>query len=392
MGLRPSLIPCRRRAVVLVIALVAVAAGLLVAPGRAGAATGQLLSPNVAMYPRAFRLAHSGSADGRIIADATSFPAQGPVGAIFESTHNGGSFRQVGAVADPLAAGGLCCTTLFELPRRIGSMPAGTLLWAGTIGQGVTTDRRMSLRIWRSNDLGRHWSFLSACAQAPNGGGLWEPELSVDAYGRLVCHFSDETHQPTYSQLLARTVSTDGVHWSAERFTVASTDPNHRPGMANVRRLPGGSYLMTYEVCGTGDQYDCAVHYRTSRDGWNWGDPRDIGPMIHSPSGQYFTHTPTIATATGGRLLLVGQVLNNADGGVAAGNGDTLFETGPGGHGGWSAVAAPVSVPDARNDVCPNYSSTLVALGGAGVRVLEIATDYGSDNVCRGYFATGSVR
>jgi hypothetical protein len=114
--------------------------------------------------------------------------------------------------------------------------------------------------------------------------------------------------------------------------------------------------------------------------------------MIHSPSGQYFTHTPTIATATGGRLLLVGQVLNNADGGVAAGNGDTLFETGPGGHGGWSAVAAPVSVPDARNDVCPNYSSTLVALGGAGVRVLEIATDYGSDNVCRGYFATGSVR
>jgi hypothetical protein len=85
-------------------------------------------------------------------------------------------------------------------------------------------------------------------------------------------------------------------------------------------------------------------------------------------------------------------VLDNADGSVAAGNGDTVFETGPGGRGGWSAVSAPVSVPDARNDVCPNYSSTLVPLGGAGDRVLEIATDYGPDNVCRGYFAKGSVR
>ena len=49
MGLRPSLVPYKRRAVVLAIALVAVAAGLVVAPGSAGAATGQLLSPNVAM-------------------------------------------------------------------------------------------------------------------------------------------------------------------------------------------------------------------------------------------------------------------------------------------------------------------------------------------------------
>ncbi len=382
-------LPSRRPVIAVVLAVLAVSLGLVLAPGTAHAATGQLLSPNVAMYPRAIRLSHSGEADGRIIADATSFPAQGPVGAIFESTDNGGSFRQVGAVADPLAAGGLCCTTLFELPRRIGAMPAGTLLWAGTIGQAVPTDRRMSLRIWRSNDLGRHWSALSTCAQASNDGGLWEPELSVDAYGRLVCHFSDETHQPTYSQLLARTVSTDGVHWSDERFTVAGTDPHQRPGMANVRRLPGGSYLMTYEVCGTGDQYDCAVHYRTSRDGWKWGDPRDIGPMIHTRSGQYFTHTPTISIAPGGRVILVGQILNNADGSIAPGNGGTVFETGPGGRVGWSARAAPVSVPDARNDVCPNYSSTLVPLGGS---VLEIATDYGADNVCRAYFATGSAR
>ena len=381
-------LPIRRPALTVVLAVLAVALGMVLVPGTAHAATGQMLSPNVAMYPRAIRLSHSGAADGRIIADATSFPAQGPVGAIFESTDNGRSFRQVGAVADPLAAGGLCCTTLFELPRRIGAMPAGTLLWAGTIGQGVTTDRRMSLRIWRSNDLGRHWSPLSTCAKASNDLGLWEPELSVDSYGRLVCHFSDETHQPTYSQLLARTVSTDGVHWSDERFTVASTDPHQRPGMANVRQLPGGSYLMTYEVCGTGDQYDCAVHYRTSRDGWNWGDPRDIGPMIHTRSGQYFTHTPTISTAPGGRVLLVGQMLNNADGSVAAGNGATMFETGPGGLGAWSAATAPVSVPGARNDVCPNYSSTLVPVGRS---VLEIATDYGADNVCRAYFATGTI-
>ena len=107
------------------------------------------------------------------------------VGDIQESTDGGKSFRQVGTVADPEGADGkgLCCATLYELPQQVGDMPAGTLLWAASFGQDEKPDRRMSIRVFKSTDHGRKWSYLSTVATAPDAKGLWEPEFSIDAAG-----------------------------------------------------------------------------------------------------------------------------------------------------------------------------------------------------------------
>ncbi|HEY6738214.1 MAG TPA: sialidase family protein, partial [Actinopolymorphaceae bacterium] len=291
-------------------------------PATAPQATGRLLRDGTGLYPRVIRLEHNGAANGRVLAGVVSFVGEADgIGAIYESTDDGATFTHVGTVADPEAARGqgLCCATLFELPRQIGTMPAGTLLWAASVG---ASDRPMSLRIWKSQDLGRTWSYLSACATAPNTGGLWEPEFSVAGDGHLVCHYADET-DPTHSQKLMRVRSSDGTTWVDRVPTVASPTFGHRPGMPVVRALPNGEYVMTYEVCGLGGQYDCVVHIRRSPDGWSWGTSSWIGSRPETVDGKYFTHTPTIAWGPSasngnGRLMLIGQILQNRDGSVAA--------------------------------------------------------------------------
>lgn len=373
------------RRLVLVLAIIV---GCLVAPGTAEAATGQLLRDDTGLYPRAIRLEHSGAANGRIMASVVTFQGNADgVGAIYESTNNGSSFTQVGTVEDSGAADGkgLCCATLFELPTAIGTMPAGTLLWAASMGADA---RPMSLRILKSTDVGRTWSYLSSCATAPNDRGLWEPEFSVAADGRLVCHYSDET-DPAHSQKLMEVRSTDGVTWTDPRPTVSSPTFGHRPGMPVVRRLPSGTYVMSYEICGLGGQYDCVVHTRQSPDGWNWGSPSDLGFRAQTVDGKYFTHAPTLAMAPNGKLLLIGQILQNADGSVAADNGRTIFANTEGSNGNWYELPAPVAVNNPYNNYCPNYSSPMVP-SADGNTVLELATDY-DGTVCKAYYATGSA-
>lgn len=101
--------------------------------------------------------------------------------------------------------------------------------------------------------------------------------------------------------------------------------------------------------------------------------------MVWSPAG-------------GGRgsLLLIGQMLLNADGTTAAGNGATYFVNTHGGSGAWRAVTAPVSVPDASNAVCPNYSPSLVPIDH-GTRVLEVTTDSDSAGTCLAYYASAAA-
>jgi hypothetical protein len=307
-----------------------------------------LLRNDTGLYPRAIRLEHSGVNNGRILASVVTFPggAQG-VGAIHESTDNGATFRQIGAVVDPEAGNGkgLCCATLFELPRQIGNMTAGTLLWAASMRANA---RPMAIRIWRSNDIGRTWSYLSSCAMAGNTGGLWEPEFSVAADGRLVCHYADET-DAAHSQKLVEVRSSDGVVWTDRRSTVAMPTQAYRPGMPVVRQLPSGAYFMAYEICALGGQYDCAVHTRMSADGWNWGDPAAPGSQPRTVNGGYFTHAPTIAWGPGtgsgnGRIVLVGQIYHRSDGAPSPYNGRTVLVNAEGGHGFWYEAPAPVAV------------------------------------------------
>ncbi|WP_406195459.1 exo-alpha-sialidase [Streptomyces sp. NBC_01017] len=358
-------------------------------------ATGTPLRDGTGLYPRAIRLANSGAANGRVLAGVVTFDGNNGIGAIHESTDSGATFRQVGAVADPESAAGqgLCCSTLFELPRQVGAMPAGTLLWAASAGQDES-NRRMALRIWRSNDIGRTWSYLSSCAVAEGTGGLWEPEFSVAADGALVCHYADET-DAAHSQKLGAVRSYDGVNWQGRHNTVASSWSPDRPGMPVVRKLPNGTYFMSYEICNPGGQYQCVVHYRTSADGWNWGDPAHLGIRPETADGRYFRAAPTIAWAptpgggSNGRILLIGQRLLNRDGTPAAGSGRTILTNTRNGSGAWATMPSAVTVPNPEVNYCQNYSSPLLP-SADGSRVLQIATDF-EGTVCRAYFASGDI-
>ncbi|MGW8378270.1 exo-alpha-sialidase [Streptomyces sp. ODS28] len=352
------------------------------------------LRDGTALYPRAIRLAHNGAANGRVLASVVTFSGKDGLGAIHESTDQGASFREVGIVRDPQAAAGkgLCCATLYELPRAIGPLPAGTLLWAASVGQD-TPDRRMTLRVFKSNDVGRTWSYLSTIATAPNTRGLWEPEFSLDTSGRLVAHYSDET-DPAHSQKLVAARTSDGRTWTGHHDTIASRLASDRPGMAVVRRLGTGPYVMSYEICAPSGQYACVVHYRTSADGWNWGDPAHLGFRPETADGRYFKHAPNLAWSPepgnpDGRLYLIGQVLHERDGTRAPDSGRTVWTNSRGGTGTWQEIPAPVTVTSPTVDYCPNYSSALLP-SAEGNRLLEIATDW-DGGVCRAYFATGAA-
>ncbi len=341
------------------------------------------------LYPRAIL-----ASNGAIYASLVTGQPNGVFGgSIFESTDDGLTFTRVGGIDDAVLNTGDCCATLYELPRALGALPAGTLLWATSVGQGAATNH-MSIVMWASTDHGRTWtrqSTIVAAAQPVSCGGLscglWEPELVMLDDGTLVCHFSDET-SAAHSQYLAERRTSDGVTWSASRATVAPANAAARPGMANVRRMPNGTYVMSYEVCGTDA---CNVHVRASADGWDWGDPNDIGARPTTVDGRYFVHAPTLAydasDGANGRFFLVGQL---AGGGTADENGSILLANTESATHGWYELAAPVAVPNAYDNFCPNYSSPLLPLDH-GAAVLEIATRY-DGNACNAYFARGPLR
>lgn len=353
-----------------------------------------------AMYPRLIRLQHSGWwYDGRILASLVAFSG-GTHAEILESTDDGTSFHRVGQVTDPAASSGACCGTLYELPARLGALPAGTVLWAGSFGMGNGRDGEgagaRSIRVWASRDHGRSWRYLSECATNPPGVGLWEPELTMTAGGRLACFFGDESFRG-HSQVIAMTLSSDGLHWSGPDAVVATPPGNERPGMPVIRRLPDGRYFLSYENCNVPGHH-CGGYWRMSSDGVHWGDPAGYGHRIATPDGHYFQHAQTIALVPGGphgtRIVSVGQLYVDAASRPAPGNGSTVLVNDDFGSGPWYPAPAPVAVAHPRNAPCPNYSSALLATGG-GDRLLEIATHTPSGTAdagnCRAYVASGPL-
>ncbi len=347
-----------------------------------GVARGQnQLSPSPALYARTVQVAHAqnGGDNGQVIATVNSF-ANGSRVDVYASG-DGSGFTQVGTITDGDFSSGLCCGTLFELPQSVGGIPAGTLLWAGSVGQNAQ-DRRMQIKVYRSDDEGRNWYYLSGFS-SPNTGGLWEPQFTIADDGGLVIFYSDET-DPAHSQRIVQARSYDGYNWQDFRNVVSSTVQNDRPGMAVVNRLANGSRFMTFELCGPAA---CTVFWKTSGNGWDWGDPGNVGSAIRLPDGRFFEHAPTNTVLPDGSILVIGQVLLNGDGSVAAGNGSTIFK-----HSGdpgqdWYAIGAPVSVPGAYDNYCPNYASPLLSLNG-GSSVLEFA-DRGSNGDCYMFYNTG---
>ncbi|WP_445192232.1 sialidase family protein [Sphingomonas sp. Tas61C01] len=359
-----------------------VVAALVALSGSIGTTQTQTrLTTDPSMYARARQLAN-----GEILAAMTGF-AGGKHIDVYVSADAGVTFRPLSRITDPDFGTGLCCGTIFQLPRAIGKLPAGTLLWSGSIGQDGGIDRRMTIKIYMSADDGRTWRFLSAIASL-NAGGLWEPELSVAEDGALVMMYSDETNRSIWDQKLVATRSYDGARWQDTKDLVASTVRADRPGMAVVSRLARGTRFMTYELCGPAA---CATFLKTSNDGWNWGNATQAGTAIRLPDGRHFVHAPYNTVLSSGPLLVVGQMLMKADGTVAAGNGTTIFKSASGNPAGpWTTIAAPVGVPGARDHPCPNYSSPLLSLA-EGATVLEFSGRLEGDK-CVMYFNRGPTR
>jgi hypothetical protein len=371
--------------------VVLVVAGLLGGPARAQTPLPQLLFDGPGAYPRVIRLQHSGIFNGRLIASVNSNLDGDGVGVILESRDGGRRFRVISTIveADGARGRGQCCGTLFELPRRLGGMPAGTLLWANTTGWEVAAgERRVRQRLWQSPDRGHTWHFLADMAVSPNAYNGWEPELSMALDGHLVLHWADESGKPHHDQKIVQARSLDGVHWTDQRDTVKHANFYVRPGMPGVRQLPDGTYFMIYEICNLAEPL-CAVYFRTSRDGWDYGDPFELGTGVRTVDGKYPRHTPTIDVTASGRILLVSEMLVNADGSHAASNGGAILVNDQRGVGGWREILAPVATPGVNNEGCRNFSPTLLASPDER-SVLEIATDF-SQGVCKAYYASGSI-
>lgn len=372
-------------------ACTALATLILLAP--ASTLAGQaLISSHSEMYPRAVMIAHNGDATktGDIIASATSFDGGTGHEDIFISRDHGATFTAQGAVSDAAFTKGLCCGGLYELPTAIGALPAGTLLWAGSVG-GDTPAEPMQIRVYKSTDEGATWSYLSNCATgtvARSAGGLWEPDFAIAGDGRLMCYYSDETRSG-HSQILTQVATTDGVTWTPAGDLAISNTSGDRPGMANVVKLPGGSYVASFEICGA---LNCAAYLKTSADGVNWGAAGTLGNAIALSDGTTFWHTPTlvwspVAGVTHGQLLLQGQVLTKS-GVVQTGNGGTLFYNASGdGTGGWQSFKAPVTTAmpaGTDGNYCQNYSSPLLPIGD-GHTALSLASDF-SGTTCQVWF------
>lgn len=350
---------------------------ILASVTTASAATGTHLEGST-LYPRLIRLHYApNSLKGTILAKTSN--------KLYRSTDEGRTFTYLTSVGSAEGSRERCCSTIYELPRKIGALKVGTLLYSGSFFSGDIP----AIEIYTSTDEGAHWSYLATPIKAGDKHhGLWEPEFTTAKDGSLVMFFSDET-DACCSQKLAQMRTRDGVHWSAKQDTVASTSQKDRPGMAIVTRLPDKTYFMSYEICGPVTH--CQVYFRRSADGWNFGDAANFGVKAVTTTGQYFAHAPAnIFDRASGQILLVGQVLYEANGSVSAQNGRLLFTRGVSeSAGAWDTRPAPVAVPTAYDNYCPNYSSALMPVQGG---LLELASDYDDAHKCTSYFAILPIR
>jgi hypothetical protein len=177
-----------------ILPLVALACSAITSQGKAD---GTQLSPDALFYDRLVRLEYPINAanHGMVIAAGTAAaPTGGLQVGIFQGGAAGTSFCPLATIADPDFATGLCCGTLYELPQQIGGLRRGTLLWAGSVGQN-TTPQIMKTKVYRSEDGGASWSYLSEVATSLTG-GMWEPQFTVAADGALVMSFPIRRSRP----------------------------------------------------------------------------------------------------------------------------------------------------------------------------------------------------
>lgn len=209
--------------------------------------------------------------------------------AVSISTDNARSWSPISSLAEP-------GRKLDNGELRV--LPDGRILLAM---RSLIDGKSYRLNLYRSEDKGRTWRFLSTIDrnEAPGGRGdrgLWEPMLATLPDGALSVVYADETYadaRPAYSQVISQRISLDGgASWGPKIRIV--TEPGGgaaRPGMPVMTRLRDGRYLLVFEICG-GDPH-CPVSFKRSPDGKQWL-PGLGAPMPYQNCGPH-----VLATAEG---------------------------------------------------------------------------------------------
>ena len=133
----------------------------------------------------------------------------------YKSSDDGKTWSRVSTL-DPSNYDGLSrdkmgMSGMYVLPRAVGNLPAGTILFALS---DWNSSSEYCIHVWRSTDNGASWQFHSNLAPRGNvTSSVWEPEFVLTDDNKLVCYYSDE-RQPGYDQCIAEEISFDGgVTW-----------------------------------------------------------------------------------------------------------------------------------------------------------------------------------
>lgn len=330
-----------------------------------------------AMYPRCICLAHNGDKNGTLLATMEWYNRKEPFFPIYESTDEGRSWYLLSSLAqEPSGAGVRFQPHLFELPWDMGSLREGTILCAGNI---IPEDfSATSLQLYKSEDAGKSWEFVSeilrggeARPDSEKGNPVWEPFLLQSPDHKLYCYYSDERYKEKgYNQLLAHKVSEDGGYtWGEEKIDVAFADGKLRPGMPIVEYLPGGKFIMVYEMV---NEDRIPVYFRISDSMDDWGSPDFMGNPVVAADGSYPTGTPYVLWiprgGEQGTLLVSGRGYSHIFGNSFLGEGywekqDTLAEVDNiYGFAGYSQCMIALQGGKRVMNLCPRHISSELAL------------------------------
>ncbi|KAI5303009.1 hypothetical protein KEM55_000770, partial [Ascosphaera atra] len=160
---------------------------------------------------------------------------------------------------------------LYQLSRKIGRWPKGTVLCAGNSLPADLSQTRID--VYASTDGGKNWEFVSHVAHGgvglPNNGEtpVWEPHFLLHQ-NKVILYYADQRQNDTFGQKLSHQTSIDLEHWTDPEDDVAEDVYTDRPGMPSTALLPTGEYVYMYEwgsFFGT-ENYSFPLTYRIHRN------------------------------------------------------------------------------------------------------------------------------
>lgn len=211
--------------------------------------------------------------DGSLLSSWENYAPEPPLEAapIWRSDNGGKSFYNFSQVIDQVNGWGMRYQPfLYVLPEAFAGLAAGDLLFAGN---SVPSDLSATkIDLYSSTNGGLTWTYQSniatgGAAHASNGyTPIWEPFLQL-YNGELICFYSDQ-RDPAHGQKLTHQTTTNMKTWSPNVDDVADPNYNNRPGMLTTVQIGDGSWIMTFEYCGTPN---CQVYYKLANSPLEFG-------------------------------------------------------------------------------------------------------------------------